>query len=233
MKYLALCFILIFSTVSTAADGTQAAYHLSLISALFGLLDVVFFVIGLVLLTVLIVGFFNTVTEQQNNNLMQRMDRQPVTWFRFIVGIMVLSGFLFTPMNMATIGGDLVARDAGNSCLVVEVDAAVQQFKSNTPASECFENMMNDLSGSVETSEFNQTKMKVFLGAVQLIAVGFMGFAATMFVMNMAGFKNVALTPGKAIGVMIASTIVFAAPSLIAYVVEMFNGSNRIMGMGE
>lgn len=230
MRLLVLLLV-IFSSSAIANDGTQTAYHLSFVTALFQLFDVAFVFIGLVLMLILIVGFFNTVTEEQNNNLMQRMDRSPVTWFRFVIGIVILSGFMFTPMNMATLGGDLVSKNAGDACIVVDLGDTVEQLKSDKSASDCFDGMVEDLSGAIETSEFNQNKMRLFLASVQLIALGFMGYAATIFVLNMAGFKNLSLTPAKSIGVMVASTIVFSSPSIIAYIVDLFNGTNRIMGM--
>ena len=96
-------FIALLSASSMADDGTQTAYHLDIVSALFGFFDVMFVVAALILLLVLVFGFFNTVTAKQNDNLMQRLDRSPVTFLRFVLGIIALSGFLMTPMNMATI----------------------------------------------------------------------------------------------------------------------------------
>jgi hypothetical protein len=115
---------------------------------------------------------------------------------------------------------------------VVDVADSVKQFKSGQASDACFASMLQDLDGAIDTSQFNQSQIRLFLGVVQLISVGFMGFAAVMFIMNMAGDRNLTLTTGKSIGVMFASTIVFAAPALVAYAVDLFTRTAPAMSMG-
>jgi len=213
------------SNPTTGTSSSQVESQIKFISALFDLSRVLGMAAGLILMLWLSINFFISVTEHENHGKLQQMEYKPVTLLRFFMGMSLGMVLFFQPFTMMSLIGDLFNKDDNMVCLVLEINDPWSTI-AGQGGDECLSDIKSDIAGSVDVEALDDNTLRLFFGALQLVALIFLLIGAGYFMMNMLGAKNMKITTGKAIVIVIASSALMISPSFISMANDLRGESN-------
>lgn len=201
--------------ITTSTTSSNVESQIQFVSALFDLARVFGMVAGLILMLWLSMNFFASVTEHENHGRLQQMEYKPVSIFRFFIGMALGMVLFFQPFTMMSLIGDVFNKGDSTVCLVLEINDPWSSIVGKGGA-DCLADIKTDIAGSVDVEALDDNSLTLFFGALQLVSFVFLLIGAGYFMMNMLGAKNMKITTGRSLIIIIASSALMVSPSFIS-----------------
>lgn len=217
-----LLFLTLFFSGSAIAQvalpvtsSSNVESQIEFVSALFNAARVFGMVAGLILMLWLSINFSLSLMEKENQGKLQQMDYKPVSLFRYLIGLSLGMVLFFQPFTMMTLIGDLFNKDDSTVCLVVTIDDPWSTIVGKGGI-DCLNEIKRDIAGSVDVEGLDDNALTLFFGALQLVSFIFLLIGAGYFMMNMLGARNMKITTGRALIIVVAASALMVSPSLIS-----------------
>tara|TARA_R110001583_G_scaffold4718_8_gene26885 strand:+ start:1639 stop:2346 length:708 start_codon:yes stop_codon:yes gene_type:complete len=201
--------------LSQESTSSQTEYQISFISAVFDLVRVFGAAAGLILILWLSINFALSVSEKGNQGKLQQLDYKPVTLFRYMMGMLFGMVLFFQPFTLMSMFGDLINKDDNTVCLVLDIKDPWAEI-TGKGGDECLTALKADIAGSVDVEAIDNNTLRLFFGSLQLVSLIFFLVGGTYFMLNMLGSKNMRITTGKSLIIVVASSFLMISPSLIS-----------------
>jgi hypothetical protein len=212
---------------STATTSSNTEYQLTLVSGAFEVVRILGMGVGLVLITWISINFFFTIRDKENQGRLQQLDYKPVTLARYMSGLMLGFVLFFQPFSLMSLIGDVFNNKSGQVCLVLTIDDP-WSTATNTTAASCLTALKKDIAGSVNDEALDDKSLTLFVGSLQLISLIFLLIGGGYFMMNMIGVRNMRITTGKSIIIIVASSALMISPSFLVYLDDLRGTSTAV-----
>jgi len=97
---------------------------------------------------------------------------------------------------------------------------------SGNGGSQCLDAIKQDIAGSVDVEAMDNNTLKLFFGALQLVSFVFLLIGGGYFMLNMLGAKNMKITTGKSLIIILASSALMISPSIISLANDLRSNDN-------
>jgi hypothetical protein len=161
----------------------------------------------------------------KNPSLFQQFRLKPITTGKYVGGLVVVS-ILYMPLQMMSALGDLTglvnSSEGLKLCTVMEVN--VSGYSWEDEAASCIsdvEEKIKRLATYTSEESIEGANIETFVGAVQLVSLGFFLAAGWSLIKHVAGFENVKITVGQSIMAMIFSSALMASPNIVEFVEDL------------
>ena len=230
VKLIAIILILI-SPIAFSAETTtsQMVYYKTVIGIFFNVVLLISFLMGLIGL-----GWMSWVGLKTalNPTLAQQDGRKPITIFKYMAGMVVVTLFFF-PFNGMKLFNDISGLESQRPmCLVVDV--TVEHIDWANDASGCISYVEEQLSSVAEYSNNDHIKsanLGVLFGVIQLVSLSFFVGSLWMLVLHIIGVREVKMTVWQSILAMFFSSVLMALPNATTYIKDFKERQNDVINI--
>lgn len=207
---------------SSTTESANAAYHSTLVGVFFNAALNIGELLGLVGLGWL---GWTAIKNVNNPSMVQQEGNKPLTFFKFAMGLVVIS-ILYLPLNAMAIFNDLTGLAGTNGlkmCLAVDVKTGTYGDTSawTAGADACIdkvENQIKELSQFQSTDHLQSANIGLLFGVVQLISLIFFLTSAWMLLRHLMGAREVKLGVGACIIAMLVSSVGMTLNNVTEYI---------------
>jgi hypothetical protein len=148
-----------------------------------------------------------------------------------MMGMLFGMVLFFQPFTLMTLFGDLIAKDDSTVCLVLQIDDPWAEMTGNG-GDACLAALKTDIAGSVDVEAVDDSTLRLFFGSLQLVSFIFFLVGGTYFMLNMLGAKNMRITTGKSLVIIVASSFLMISPNLISLVNDLRDSNPPAVSTG-